>query len=340
MPARSVNIAVVGCGYWGVNYVRVLSELPAATLRGVCDKDGGRLNEIVRRFQPRYTWSDIHDVLNDDLVEAVVVATPSSTHYQLVAECLKAGKHVLVEKPLALSVEEAAALVDASRAAGRCLMVAHTFLYNPGVQALKRYVDDEAFGPVYYLLSRRTHLGLIRSDVNAIWDLVPHDASIFTYLLGRLPVTVSAVGGRFLHPTKDDVGFITLTYPGGTIGNVQASWIDSNKVREVVVVGGLQRIVFDDLNNLEKIKIFEKGVAISGDVNSFGEFQLLLRDGNIMSPKVETSEPLKNQCQHFLECITSGQEPLSGGAAGLDVVRIMVAIDRSLRGGGIPVPVE
>jgi predicted dehydrogenase len=339
MAARSVNVAVVGCGYWGANYVRVLSELPAATLRGVCDKDGGRLHEVVRRFHVRYTWNDIHDVLGDDLVEAVVVATPSSTHYQLVNECLAAGKHVLVEKPLALGVEDATRLVEAARAADRRLMVAHTFLYNPAVQVLKHYVQQESFGPIYYLLSRRTHLGLIRSDVNAIWDLGPHDVSIFTHLLGTLPVTVSAVGGRFLHPTKDDVGFITLTYPGGIIGNIQASWIDANKVREVVVVGGRQRIVFDDLNNLEKIKIFEKGVAISGDVDSFGEFQLQLRDGNILSPKVEASEPLKNQCQHFLDCVTTGREPLSGGANGLDVVRIMAAIERSLRGGGVPVAV-
>jgi len=340
MAARSVNVAVVGCGYWGANYVRVMSELPAATLRGVCDKDGGRLHDIGRRFQFRYTWNDIHDVLGDDLVEAVVVATPSSTHYQLVRECLAAGKHVLVEKPLALSVEDASRLVEAARAADRRLMVAHTFLYNPGVQALKHHVQQESFGPIYYLLSRRTHLGLIRSDVNAIWDLAPHDASIFTYLLGMLPATVSAVGGRFLHPTKDDVGFITLTYPGGIIGNIQVSWIDANKVREVVVVGGRQRIVFDDINNLERLKIFDKGVAISGDVDSFGEFQLQLRDGNIMSPKVEASEPLKNQCQHFLDCVTTGREPLSGGVNGLDVVRIMAAIERSLRGGGIPVAVE
>jgi len=340
MAARSVNIAIVGCGYWGVNYVRVLSELPAATLRGVCDKDGGRLNEIVRRHHVRYTWNDIHDVLADDLVEAVVVATPSSTHHQIVRQCLAAGKHVLVEKPLALAVEDAADLVEAAKRADRRLMVAHTFLYNPGVRALKHYVAQPTFGPIYYLLSRRTHLGLIRSDVNALWDLVPHDASIFTYLLGMLPSTVSAVGGRFLHPAKDDVGFITLTYPGGIIGNIQVSWIDSNKVREVVVVGGRQRIVFDDLNNLEKIKIFEKGVAISGDVDSFGEFQLQLRDGNIMSPKVEASEPLKNQCQHFLDCVTGSVEPLSSGATGLEVVRIMAAIDRSLKSGGAPVPIE
>jgi predicted dehydrogenase len=340
MAARSVNVAVVGCGYWGANYVRVLSELPAATLRGVCDKDSGRLHEVVRRFHVRYTWNDVHDVLADDLVEAVVVATPSSTHYQLVRECLAAGKHVLVEKPLALGVEDAVRLVEAARAADRRLMVAHTFLYNPGVQALRHHVQQESFGPIYYLLSRRTHLGLIRSDVNAIWDLAPHDASIFTYLLDRLPATVSAVGGRFLHPTKDDVGFITLTYPGGVIGNIQVSWIDANKVREVVVVGGRQRIVFDDINNLERLKIFDKGVALSGDVDSFGEFQLQLRDGNILSPKVEASEPLKNQCQHFLDCVTSGREPLSGGANGLDVVRIMAAIERSLRGGGVPVSLE
>jgi predicted dehydrogenase len=337
--SRSVNIAVIGCGYWGANYVRVLSEIATATLWGVCDKDSRRLNDIVRRFHVRYTWNDVHDVLADDLVEGVIIATPSSTHCQLVQECLAAGKHVLVEKPLALAVDEAAELVAMASRTGRCLMVAHTFLYNPAVEVLKAHVQSESFGPIYYLLSRRTHLGLIRSDVNAIWDLVPHDVSIFAYLLGTLPVTVSAVGGRFLNPAKEDVGFITLTYPGGTIGNVQASWIDSNKVREVVVVGGRQRIVFDDLNNLEKIKIFEKGLAISGDVDSFGEFQLLLRDGSIFSPKVGATEPLKNQCQHFLECLTTGAEPRSSGAAGLDVVRTMAAIDQSLRAGGVPVPV-
>jgi len=293
---------------------------------------------LSRRFHLRQTWGDAHDLLADDSVEAVVVATPSSTHFEVAAQCLAAGKHVLVEKPLALTVGEAESLVEAAQRSRRCLMVAHTFIYNPAVQKLKQYISQDDFGPVYYLVSRRTHLGLIRSDVNAIWDLVPHDVSIFGFLLETLPTSVSAVGGRFLHPSKDDVGFITLTYPGGVIGNIQASWVDSNKVREVVVVGGRKRIVFDDLNNLEKIKVFETGVAITGDVDSFGEFQLLLRDGDILSPKVEASEPLKNQCAHFLNCVITGEEPLTGGQAGLDVVRVMVAIDHSLQGAGAPVP--
>jgi len=173
-----------------------------------------------------------------------------------------------------------------------------------------------------------------------IWDLVPHDVSIFNYVLERLPMSVSAVGGRFLNPAKEDVGFITLSYPGGVVGNIQASWVDTNKMREVVVVGGRKRIVFDDLNNLEKIKIFEKGIAISGDVDSFGEFQLLLRDGDILSPKVEASEPLKNQCAHFLDCVIAGEEPLTGWQAGLDVVRVIAAIERSLQDAGIPVSVD
>jgi predicted dehydrogenase len=202
---------------------------------------------------------------------------------------------------------------------------------------MKECVHRPDFGPVYYLLSRRTHIGLIRSDVNAIWDLAPHDVSIFSFLLEVRPLSVSAVGGRFLDPQKEDVGFITLTYPGGVIGNIQASWIDSNKVREVVVVGGRKRVVFDDLNHLEKIKIFDKGVAISGDVDNFGEFQLLLRDGDIISPTIEAVEPLKSQCSHFLDCVQEGSTPMTSGAHGLEVVRIMTGIERSLQTGGAPV---
>jgi len=342
MPKSSdviVPIAVVGCGYWGVNYLRLLSELPHAVLAGVCDQNRDRVDEVARRFHVETAWKDLDSVLAEPAVQAVVVATPSSTHAGVVRRCLDAGKHVLVEKPLALSTDDAVELVALAHKADRRLMVAHTFMYNPAVRALKRYVRSEAFGDVYYIVSRRTHLGLIRPDVNAVWDLAPHDVSIFSYVLETLPTSVSAVGGRFLHPQKEDVAFVTLTYPNGVVGNIQISWIDSNKVREVVVVGSRQRIVFDDVNNLEKIRIFEKGAAISGDVNSFGEFQLQLRDGDILSPKIEATEPLRNQCEHFVECVVSGREPLTGGGAGLDVVKIMVAIEHSLAKRGVPVPV-
>ena len=335
----AVRIAIVGCGYWGANYIRVLSELPHATLAGVCDQDGERLDVVARRFHVGTTWKDVDAVLADPAVDAVVVATPSATHAAVVRRCLDAGKHVLVEKPLALTTDDGIALVDLARARDRRLMVAHTFMYNPAVRALKQYVRSDAFGQVYYIVSRRTHLGLIRPDVNAVWDLAPHDLSIFAYVLDALPTTVSAVGGRFLHPQKEDVAFVTLTYPNGVVGNIQVSWIDSNKVREVIVVGSRQRVVFDDVNNLEKIRIYEKGAAIGGDVNSFGEFQLMLRDGDIVSPKIEATEPLRNQCEHFVECVAWGREPLTGGTAGLDVVKVMVAIQRSVAAGGVPVPV-
>lgn len=335
-----MNVAVVGCGLWGANYVRIFSELREATLVGVCDTNGERLKEVAQRFHLDRTWEALDELLMDRSVDAVVVATPSATHVDVVSRCLAERKHVLVEKPLALTVAECRRLIEAARSSQRCLMVAHTFLYNAAIRRLKAAVREEAFGPVYYVSSRRTHLGPIRADVNAVWDLAPHDVSIFGYLLESLPVSVSAVGGRFLHPSKEDVGFITLTYPGGVIGHIQASWLDSNKVREIVVVGGRKRAVFDDLNNLEKIKIFDKGVSVGGDASTFGEFQLLLRDGDIVSPKIAASEPLKNQCLHFLDCIQSGREPLSGGEAGLDVVRVMVAIERSLRRAGMPVPID
>lgn len=332
-------MALVGCGYWGVNYIRVLSELPHVALAGICDQNPDRVSQVARRFHVETTWKDLDAVLATPGVDAVVVATPSATHADVVRRCLEAGKHVLVEKPLAVSTDDGAELVALAHKVDRRLMVAHTFMYNPAVRALKRYVRSEAFGDVYYIVSRRTHLGLIRPDVNAVWDLAPHDVSIFSYVLETLPTSVSAVGGRFLHPHKEDVAFVTLTYPNGVVGNIQVSWIDANKVREVAVVGSRQRIVFDDVNNLEKIRIFEKGAAISGDVNSFGEFQLLLRDGDILSPRIEATEPLRNQCEHFVECVVSGREPLTGGAAGLDVVKIMVAIERSLASRGVPVPI-
>lgn len=332
-----VTVSVIGCGYWGVNYARVFSELPDCHLVSVCDKDAERLARLSPRYYSLRMSQDVHEVLADRQTQAVVVSTPASTHYEIVKQCLEAGKHVLVEKPLALAVPEGEDLVALAKQKGLTLMVAHTFLYNPAVRRMKEVVRQPDFGPVYYLLARRTHLGLIRPDVNALWDLVPHDLSIFSYLLEAFPLSLNAAGGRFLHPQKEDVGFITLMYPGGIVGNIQASWVDSNKVREIVVVGGRKRIIFDDLNNLEKIKIFDKGVAISGDVNNFGEFQLLLRDGDIISPKVEATEPLKNQCAHFIECVRDGSTPLTSGEHGLEIVRVMVGIDRSLREGGAPI---
>lgn len=336
-----INVGVIGCGYWGVNHVRVFKELPDSEVTRVCDTRGERLASIKQRYPLINSHTTVQDLLNDDLLDAVVVCTPAAAHYEIVRQCLSAGKHVLSEKPLALSVEEAEELTRLSSEAGKVLMVGHTFLYNTGIRKMKELIDQEDFGAVYYLHATRTNLGPIRQDVNAAWDLAPHDISIFNYLLDAQPIRVSAVGSRLLGNDREDVVFVTLTYPDGVIGNVHVSWADPNKVREVVAVGSNKRIVFDDTNNLERLRVFEKGVAPSKqEANSFGEFRLLIRDGDIISPHIEPSEPLKVQGAHFLACIQEGQSALSDGLNGCDVVKVMAAIDRSLQSDGQPVDVN
>jgi predicted dehydrogenase len=335
------TIGIVGCGYWGINYVRVFDEIPASTVTRVCDMRGDRLALVKQRYPLVNTHSTIQDLVCDDQLDAVVVATPAASHHAIAKECLEAGKHVLLEKPLTVSVEQAEDLIRSANRADRVLMVGHTFLYNSGIGKMKELAGQEGFGTLYYLHATRTNLGPIRQDVDAVWDLAPHDVAIFGYLLDARPFRVSAVGGRWLSRDRYDVAFVTLTYPGGIIGNIHVSWADPNKVREVVAVGSKRRVVFDDLNNLERIRVFEKGVAPSEkEAGSFGEYRLLIRDGDIISPRIEPSEPLKNQGMHFLECIVEGKKPVSDGASGRDVVRVMEAIDQSLQSDGQPVDIS
>ena len=329
------GVAVVGCGYWGVNYVRVFTELPEAVVLWACDSDPRRLNGIQQRFPTVGLTADIHVVLQDPNVTAVVVATPATTHFEVTRQCLERGKHVLVEKPLTTTVEDGEGLVALDRQHDQVLMVGHTFLYNAGLQKMKACIDSPAFGQVYYLRSTRTNLGPIRHDVNALWDLAPHDVAIFNYLLDAEPEAVWATGSSVLRGDKEDVGYIHLRYPNDVVGTIHVSWVEPHKVREVVVVGSQQRVVFDDVSPQEKIRIWEKGVSPSEtEVDSYGEYQLLIRDGDIISPRVQPSEPLKNQCRHFLECARDGKSPRTDAGDGLAVVRVMCAVDLSLRQGG------
>jgi predicted dehydrogenase len=315
------RIGIVGCGYWGVNYVRVFNELPDSVVTHVCDQRQERLEMILHRFRGTRT-------------------SLASGHFEVAKACLEHDKHVLVEKPITTNSSDASTLVDLAGDRNLVLMVGHTFLFNAGVQATKQHLDSQEAGRIYYLHATRTNLGPIRTDVNAVWDLAPHDVSIFDYLLGVTPEWVSAVGSCVLGNCREDVGFVTLGYPDGVIGNIHVSWADPNKVREVVVVGSRMRIVFNDLDPQERVRVFHKGIsAVPSEVESFGEFRFLLRDGDIVSPLVESSEPLKNQSAHFLECIRNGTTPLSDGAVALRVVKVMEAIDRSMQKKGAPVPV-
>jgi predicted dehydrogenase len=333
-----VGIGIIGCGYWGLNYIRVLVELPQSAVLVASDQQTDRLDLVKKRFPTVRTDPKWESVLENGDIEALVISTPATTHHALARECLLHGKHVMIEKPMTTDVEGAEELVALADDRQLVTMVGHTFLYNTGIKKMKTCIESDEFGKVYYLHGTRTNMGPIRQDVNAIWDLAPHDVSIFNYLVGKQPNWVSAVGGRVLGNTREDVGFITLHYPSNIVGNVHVSWADPSKVRKVVVVGSNRRMAFDDMNATEQVRIFEKGVASEGvDHDSFAEYRLLMKDGDIISPKIESSEPLKNQCCHFLECIRNGTRPLTDSRNGLDVVKIMVAIQESVARNGAPV---
>jgi predicted dehydrogenase len=338
VPAEPTGVAVIGCGYWGANYVRVFTEMADCNVVAVCDHRASRLKDVQRRFPAIETTAAVDEILDNNEIDAVVISTEAQTHHDLATRALLAGKHLLVEKPLTTSVDDATALISLARERQRLLLVGHTFIYNAGVRKVKEYVKD-SLGRVYYLYARRTSLGPIRNDVNAVWDLAPHDVAIFNYLLDSTPDWVSAVGTPLLGNHREDVGFISLGYPGGIIGHIHVSWADPNKTREVVVVGSEKRILFNDLDPLERVRVFDKGVmpVIPEEPLTFGEIQFALRDGDITSPSIAVGEPLKTQCGHFLHCIRRGELPMTDGSRGRDVVRVMEAIDESIAQRGVPV---
>jgi predicted dehydrogenase len=338
--ARQLGVAVIGCGYWGMNYVRIFNELTESRVVAVCDQSAERLKEVARRFPGVYLTTEVDDAASQSGVDAVVVCTEATTHFNVTSRLLLAGKHVLVEKPLTTIAADSEKLIGLAESNSAILMVGHTFIFNAGVRKVKEYVQQEG-GRVYYLYARRTNLGPIRRDVNALWDLAPHDIAIFNYLLDSTPEWVSAVGGKVLRNCRDDVGFISLGYPDNVLAHVHVSWADPDKAREVVVVKSDKRIVFNDLNGVEQVRVFEKGVStVEQEPLNYGEFRFEIRDGDIVSPRIEPVEPLKNQCRHFLECVRTGKRPVSSGAEGRDVVRVLEAVNRSIESKGLQVEVE
>ncbi len=334
------GVAVVGCGYWGVNYLRLLRELPSVGSVFAFDQRPERLAEVGKRFPHVTTTESFEEILDSSAVDAAIVCTPATQHYGVATQLLDAGKHLLVEKPITTDSAEAKLLIAQAASKGLTLMVGHTFLFNAGVSAVKAHVDAGNAGKIHYLYAQRTNLGPIRYDVDALWDLAPHDISIFNHLLEGEPAWVSAVGSRVLGSTRPDVGFVTIGYEGDVVAHIHVSWADPFKVRQAVVVGSEQRIVFDDMNAAAPVTIYEKGIAPgTEDIPTYGEYPLLIRDGDIISPKVTPSEPLKNQTSHFLDVVTNGAEPVSDGTVGLKVVEVMEAIDRSIELLGAPVPV-
>jgi len=329
-----VRVAAVGCGYWGPNVIRNLADIQGFDLRWVCDADPGRLQPIATRYPGARATTRIDDILSDPLVDAVYLGTPVSTHYELASRVVAKGKHVLIEKPLATTVREAEALAAKAARQGVLMMVGHTFVFSPPVRKIKQLIDSGQLGPIYYVETTRVNLGLFQKDVSVLWDLGPHDVSILTYWLGEVPCQVSARGRSYLGETLEDVAFLTLEFPSGILAQLQISWLAPSKLRRTSIVGRQRMIVYDDLEPVEKVKIYDRGV--DHQPASFGEFQLTYRSGDILSPRLDTTEPLKIECQHFLECIRTGRIPDASPQSGVDVVRVIQAAERSLQCGGAP----
>jgi predicted dehydrogenase len=335
---EQVGVLVVGCGNWGRNYVRIFQELRDTRVVAVCDVSPDRLRSIASEFPGVRLVQDLDVALTLPDVDCAVIATPATTHFAVTVKCIEAEIPVLVEKPLTTNTDHAVELTKLARARNVQLMVGHTFVYNAAVRKVRDYVDAGSLGDIYYMYARRTSLGPIRTDVNVLWDLASHDVSVFSFLLQAEPEWVSAIGSRVLRNEREDVGFMSIGYPNGVIAHIHVSWADPNKTRELVVVGSKKQVVFNDLNALERVRVFSRGVTMIAPGNpSYGEFMFQLRDGDIVSPLIEASEPLKNECAHFVDCLCTGQPPITDGICGTAAVRVMEAIDLSVARRGEPV---
>jgi protoporphyrinogen oxidase/predicted dehydrogenase len=335
---RPVRIGVIGLGYWGPNLVRNLAEAQAFDVAYLCDVRPQPLEAVSRRYPGIACTTRFEEMLKDDLLDAVAIATPVSSHFSLAMAALHAGKHVFVEKPLAASSEQVMQLTTVADENGLILMPGHTFLYSPAVTTIKRLIDGGELGEIYFISSSRVNLGLHQPDVSVVWDLGPHDFSILRYWLDALPSEVSAVSRSCLLPDVPDVSFINLRYASGTVAHVELSWLAPSKLRRTAIVGSEKMVVYDDTSN-ESVRIFDSGARIP-DPETFGQYQRSYRTGDIVAPRIEATEPLSLELADFANSILEATTPASSAAVGLDVVRTIEAVDRSLASGGIPVRVE
>ena len=329
-----VDIAVVGCGYWGPNLIRNFNALPGARVVAVCDKDSARLDHMKTLYPQAETTSNFEDLLANGKAEAVVIATPVSTHHAMGMAALQAGKHAFIEKPMACSSQECFDLIEAAEERKLTLMVGHTFVYTPVVNRIKEIIDAGDLGEVLYVSARRLNLGLFQADINVAWDLAPHDISIILYLLEDRPIGVNCQGKCHFNKQIEDITNMSLAFKNGRFATVQSSWLDPNKVREMTLVGTRRMLVYDDLAPMEKIKIYDKRVETPPHYDTFAEFHYSYHYGDVYSPHLNQVEPLKVECQHFIDCIERGETPRSSGRDGLEVVQILEAAGESLRNGG------
>jgi predicted dehydrogenase len=334
---RPLAVGIVGCGYWGPNLARNFNSDSRAAVRALCDPNRDRLCQVARNYPAAETFTNLNLMLETAGLDVVVVATPVKTHHEITKAALLAGKHVLVEKPMAATSAECMELIEIARFMGVILMVGHTYLYAPAVRRISEIIDSGEIGDLKYINGQRLNLGLFQSDINVAWDLAPHDLSIILRVMGEAPVLVNCQGNSHVTPGIGDVTNLSLTFSRQRFATVQSSWIEPRKVRQMTFVGTRKMITYDDLQPLEKIRIYDVRVECPPHYENFAEFHYSYHYGDCYLPKIEQSEPLKVMCGHFLDCIGDGSEPLSGGKSGLELVRILEACSESLRRGGGPV---
>ena len=327
------KVGIIGYGYWGPNLTRNFYEIPSADLVAIADLNEERLKQATLKYPQIISKHDHQELFNLDL-DAVVVATPPATHYRIAKECLEHDLHVLVEKPMTLNSKDAEKLVELADSKGLTLMVGHTFEYNSAVHALKKYIDSGELGEIFYLDAARLNLGLFQRDSNVLWDLAPHDISILLYLLGQKPISVSAQGAPCVFEGIYDVAYINMIFPGNISAYIHVSWLDPCKVRRITVVGSKKMAVYNDIESEQKIKIYDKGVDPPVYTNGgFDEFHCNYHTGDITIPNIRFTEPLRQECQHFIDCIVNHTEPCSCGRDGLEVVKILETAQHSMSNG-------
>ena len=335
--AEQIKVGVVGCGYWGPNLVRNFRSIAGCHLKLMCDISEVRLAHVRSLYPDVEGEVDFKHMLNGAGLDAVVVATSVKMHYPMAKASLLAGKHTFIEQPMAATSHECVELIEIARKNGLVLMVGHTFLYSPAVRKIKEIVDNGDLGEIRYICARRLNLGLFQKDINVAWDLAPHDISIILHILEEQPISINCRGTAHITPGVEDVTSMCLHFPKERSAIIHSSWLDPRKVREMTIVGSKRMIVYDDVAQQEKIKVFDTRVERPPHYDTFAEFHYAYHYGDMYVPYIKQEEPLKAECQHFLDCIRSEATPLTDGHRGVELVRILEAASRSLKASGAPI---
>jgi predicted dehydrogenase len=331
---KQIKVGVVGCGYWGPNLIRNFRSLPDCSLKMMCDVSESRLAHLKSLYPEVEGETNYNHMLNGVGLDAVIIATSVKSHFPMAKASLLSGKHTFIEKPMAASSQECEELIDIARKKGLVLMVGHTFLYSPAVRKIREIVQSGDIGEIRYICARRLNLGLFQKDINVAWDLAPHDISIILHIMEKEAVTINCEGSAHITPGVEDVTTIWLNFPENRSAIIHSSWLDPRKIREMTIVGSKKMIVYDDVSQLEKIRVFDARVERPPHYDTFAEFHYAYHYGDVHIPYIKQEEPLKTECQHFLDCINHGTTPLTDGRQGLELVRILEASSKSLKRGG------